>query len=211
MTCRWLCKCPKSMASSTLPRNTASFISMTSNPVFACTRTAFQVRPYSLLQSTSGIIGVNKRGQVLSVSVDEQAMVPYILNVLNNTELAVRLARRANLPGTDDLYVQQFNQLFVTGQHSEAAKIAANSLRVRTILVSTISHDADLIFHTRASCAHRKPLSSSNRFWCDLAPCCSSCNTSASSLKRASSTSASPSSLRAPFWPRVVSNYQRNG
>ena len=55
------------------------------------------------LEATSGIIGVNKRGQVLSVSVDEQTMVPYILNVLNNTELAVKLANRANLPGADDL------------------------------------------------------------------------------------------------------------
>jgi hypothetical protein len=54
------------------------------------------------LEATSGIIGVKKRGQVLSVSVDEQAMVPYILNVLNNTELTVKLAR--------------------TGQYSEAAK-----------------------------------------------------------------------------------------
>ena len=74
------------------------------------------------LEATSGIIGVNKRGQVLSVSVDEQAMVPYILNVLNNTELAVKLASRANLPGADDLYVQRYNQLFATGQYSEAAK-----------------------------------------------------------------------------------------
>lgn len=80
--------------------------------------------------ATSGIIGVNKRGQVLSVSVDEQTMIPYILNVLNNTELAVKLASRAGLPGADDLYVQQYNQLFGTGQYSEAAKIAANSPRV---------------------------------------------------------------------------------
>jgi clathrin heavy chain len=107
------------------------------------------------LEATSGIIGVNKRGQVLSVGVDEQAMVPYILNVLNNTELAVKLASRANLPSADDLYVQQYNQLFATGQYSEAAKIDANSPRVRTILVSAIPPDADLIFYTRASCAHR--------------------------------------------------------
>jgi len=58
------------------------------------------------LEVMSGIIGVNKRGQVLSVSVDE---VPCILNVLNNTELAVKLVSRANLPGADDLYVQQYN------------------------------------------------------------------------------------------------------
>jgi clathrin heavy chain len=46
----------------------------------------------------NGIIGVNKRGQVLSVSIDEQTMVPYILNVLNNTDLAVKLASHAAPP-----------------------------------------------------------------------------------------------------------------
>ena len=43
------------------------------------------------------------------------------------TELAVKLASRANLPGADDVYVQQYNQLFTTEQYSEAAKITANS------------------------------------------------------------------------------------
>jgi clathrin heavy chain len=81
-------------------------------------------------EASSGIISVNKRGQVLSVSVDESTVIPFILNVLNNTELAIKLASRANLPGADDLYVQQYNQLFSTGQYAEAAKVAANSPRV---------------------------------------------------------------------------------
>ena len=89
-------------------------------------------------EATHGIIGVNKKGQVLSVSVDEQTIVPYILTTLNNTELAFKLASRANLPGADDLYVKQYQQLFSSGQYSEAAKIAANSPRVRTRL---ITHD----------------------------------------------------------------------
>ncbi|KAF8327169.1 clathrin heavy chain 1 [Cantharellus anzutake] len=80
-------------------------------------------------EATNGIIGVNKKGQVLSVSVDEQTVIPYILTVLNNTELAVKLASRANLPGADELYVKQYQQLFASGQYSEAAKIAANSPR----------------------------------------------------------------------------------
>ncbi|KAJ7224497.1 hypothetical protein GGX14DRAFT_425944 [Mycena pura] len=87
--------------------------------------------------ATNGIIGVNKKGQVLSVNVDEQSIIPYILSVLNNTELAFKLASRANLPGADDLYVQQYNQLFQSGQYGEAAKIAANSPRgiLRTVQV----------------------------------------------------------------------------
>ena len=80
-------------------------------------------------EATNGIIGVNKKGQVLSVNVDEQTIVPYILSVLNNTELAFKLASRANLPGADDLYIQQYQQLFASGQYGEAAKVAANSPR----------------------------------------------------------------------------------
>ncbi|KAF8311913.1 armadillo-type protein [Cantharellus anzutake] len=80
-------------------------------------------------EATNSIIGVNKQGPVLSVSADEQTVIPYILTVLNNTELAVKLASQANLPGADELYVQQYQQLFASGQYSEAAKIAANSPR----------------------------------------------------------------------------------
>lgn len=81
-------------------------------------------------EATNGIIGVNKKGQVLSVSVDEQTLIPYILNTLANTELAFKLASRGNLPGADDLYIKQYQQLFQSGQFSEAAKVAANSPRV---------------------------------------------------------------------------------
>jgi clathrin heavy chain len=81
-------------------------------------------------EATHGIIGVNKKGQVLSVNVDEQAIIPYILTTLNNTDLAFKLASRANLPGADDLYLQQYQQLFASGNYGEAAKVAASSPRV---------------------------------------------------------------------------------
>ncbi|THH15617.1 hypothetical protein EW146_g4889 [Bondarzewia mesenterica] len=81
-------------------------------------------------EATNGILCINRKGQVLSVSVDEQTLVPYILQTLNNTELAFKLASRGNLPGADDLYIQQYQQLFQSGQFGEAAKVAANSPRV---------------------------------------------------------------------------------
>ncbi|CAO1618767.1 unnamed protein product [Sympodiomycopsis kandeliae] len=80
-------------------------------------------------EATSGIIGINRKGQVLSVSVDESKVIPYILGTLNNSDLAFKLASRGDLPGADDLYMQQFHSLFSTGQYGEAAKIAANSPR----------------------------------------------------------------------------------
>ncbi|KAG0175208.1 hypothetical protein DFQ28_005404 [Apophysomyces sp. BC1034] len=88
--------------------------------------------------ATSGIIGVNKKGQVLSVSLDEDAIIPYIINTLNNTELALKLASRGGLPGADDLYVTRFNQLFASGVFGEAAKVAANSPRGILRTVQTI-------------------------------------------------------------------------
>eukprot|EP00124_Ichthyophonus_hoferi_P002666 Ihof_evm7s191 gene=Ihof_evmTU7s191 len=75
----------------------------------------------------TGIIGVNRKGQVLSVSVDEQNIIPYIQNTLNNTQLAVRFAARNNLAGADDLFVSRFQQLFANGQYAEAARVAANA------------------------------------------------------------------------------------
>lgn len=90
-------------------------------------------------EASSGIIGVNKKGQVLSVDVDENTIVPYILTTLNNTELAFKLASRANLPGADDLYVQQYQQLFQSGQFDQAAQIAANSPRVNCPAASVVA------------------------------------------------------------------------
>ncbi|KAA0189973.1 hypothetical protein HAZT_HAZT008690 [Hyalella azteca] len=86
--------------------------------------TIFVTAPH---EATSGIIGVNRKGQVLSVSVDEENIIPYISNVLQNADLALRMATRNNLAGAEELFVRKFNTLFQGGQYSEAAKVAANA------------------------------------------------------------------------------------
>ena len=78
---------------------------------------------------SSGIVGVNRKGQVLAVSVDDNTIIAYLLQNPANSGLAVKLASRAGLPGADDLYRNQFDQLLAQGNYSEAAKIAANSPR----------------------------------------------------------------------------------
>ena len=78
---------------------------------------------------SAGIVGVNRKGQVLAVSVDENTIVPYLLQNPANSGLAVKLASRAALPGADDLYRQQFEQLLGQANYTEAAKVAANSPR----------------------------------------------------------------------------------
>lgn len=76
-----------------------------------------------------GMVGVNRKGQVLSVSVDENTIIPYLLSNPANGELAYKLASRAGLPGADNLYQQRFEGLWSSGNYNEAAKIAANSPR----------------------------------------------------------------------------------
>lgn len=78
---------------------------------------------------SSGIVGVNRKGQVLSVTVDETNIIPYLLQNPANGDLAYKLASRAGLPGADQLYQQKFESLLAQGQYLEAAKTAANSPR----------------------------------------------------------------------------------
>lgn len=75
----------------------------------------------------SGIVGVNRKGQVLSVSVDESTIIPYLLQSPENADLAYKLASRAGLPGAEQLYQQKFDRLLTTGEYQQAAKTAANS------------------------------------------------------------------------------------
>ena len=64
---------------------------------------------------------------MLSVSVEEENLIPYITTTLQNPDLAFRIAARNNLTGADDLFVRKFNTLFTNGQYAEAAKVAANA------------------------------------------------------------------------------------
>ena len=79
------------------------------------------------LDNQTGMMGVNRKGQVLSVSVNEENLIPFVLSSLNNQELAYRLATRNNLPGADELVVARFNTLLQMNNFSEAAKVAAMS------------------------------------------------------------------------------------
>lgn len=67
--------------------------------------------------------------QVLLVGLNEGSLVPYIVSQLRDSELAIAIASRLNLPGADDLYQQQFTQLLQQGDVQGAAKVAAGSPR----------------------------------------------------------------------------------
>ncbi|KAL0187384.1 hypothetical protein M9458_019054, partial [Cirrhinus mrigala] len=57
---------------------------------------------------------------VLSVCVEEDNIVNYVTNVLQNPELA-------DLPGAEELLTHKFNTLFSQGSYTEAAKVAASA------------------------------------------------------------------------------------
>lgn len=62
--------------------------------------------------------------------VEEENIIPYITNVLQNPDLALRMAVRNNLAGAEELFARKFNTLFAGGNYSEAAKVAANAPKV---------------------------------------------------------------------------------
>ncbi|XP_066338917.1 clathrin heavy chain 1-like isoform X1 [Miscanthus floridulus] len=77
--------------------------------------------------STGGFYAINRRGQVLHATVNDATVVPFVSGQLNNLELAVNLAKRANLPGAENLVVQRFQELFSQTKYKEAAELAAES------------------------------------------------------------------------------------
>lgn len=78
-------------------------------------------------EASGGIMGVNRKGQVLCVTVDEANLVPYVCKQLNNFPLAIKMAVRNNLPGAEQLFMQQFNNLMNQSDYKGAAKLAAES------------------------------------------------------------------------------------
>uniref|UniRef100_A0A0D9XN70 Clathrin heavy chain linker core motif domain-containing protein n=1 Tax=Leersia perrieri TaxID=77586 RepID=A0A0D9XN70_9ORYZ len=71
--------------------------------------------------TTGGFYAINRRGQVLHATVNDATIVPFVSSQLNNLELAVNLAKRANLPGAENL------ELFAQTKYKEAAELAAES------------------------------------------------------------------------------------
>jgi len=78
--------------------------------------------------SSSGLMGINRRGQVLVISIDEQNLVPYLI-AQNNQDLAMKVAGRggASLAGGEALYAQQFDALLKAFKFKEAVEMAAKS------------------------------------------------------------------------------------
>lgn len=81
--------------------------------------------------TTGGVICMNSIGNISSVSVNREVLVPYVLTALHEEKLAMQIARRADLPGAEYLFLEHFQRYMFSGEFKEAATLAANSPRVR--------------------------------------------------------------------------------
>ena len=78
--------------------------------------------------SNGGVLGVTaKKGSVLSICVDENNLVPYIQNTMNNPQLALAISSRLGLAGGEGLFKEQFERLMQARNYDGAAKLAAKS------------------------------------------------------------------------------------
>jgi clathrin heavy chain len=75
---------------------------ITDQLIFTCVRNV----------STDGIICISKAGQVLSINVEENNLVKFVMNaqhIPDNKNVAFRMAQRYGLTGADDIFLAQFN------------------------------------------------------------------------------------------------------
>jgi clathrin heavy chain len=77
----------------------------------------------------TGVVVINKRGQVLHTTIREDTLIPYIMENPACAEIAYKLASKGGLPGADQLYSQRFETLMSQGNYAEGAKVAASSPR----------------------------------------------------------------------------------
>eukprot|EP00924_Labyrinthula_sp_SR-Ha-C_P001550 maker-scaffold_18-snap-gene-1.5-mRNA-1 protein AED:0.42 eAED:0.42 QI:0/0/0/0.66/1/1/3/0/1799 len=89
--------------------------------------TADTIFATTISKSGTDFVGLTvKKGQMISAGVDGGALVPFLLRK-NETELALSLCSRLNLPGAEDLVMQQYNNFLLSQDYASAAKVAASS------------------------------------------------------------------------------------
>jgi clathrin heavy chain len=100
----------------------------TGKPLFrtrVSTETIFVTCPHD---STNGVLGITARkGQVLQMAINEANLVPYIVTTLRDSQLALQLATRLNLPGAEQLYTAEFERLMSVKDIQGAARLASES------------------------------------------------------------------------------------
>lgn len=89
-----------------------------------CQDAVFVTCPHN---ESKGMLGLTRKGQVLKFAINTATLVPFILQTLRDSQLALSLATRLNLPGAEDLYITEFNRMMGTNDIQGAAQLAATS------------------------------------------------------------------------------------
>lgn len=96
-------------------------------------RTRLSQEPIFVVSKNSandGILAITKSGSLIGGVVDENMLLPALLNakhIPNVKQLAFQIAGRYKLPGVDNMFIEQFNALLISGDYAGAAQIAAQS------------------------------------------------------------------------------------
>jgi len=77
--------------------------------------------------TTGGILGMTRKGELFQVSLNEEALVPYV--AFRDHALGISLASRLDLPGADDLCRKEFDRRMATSDVAGAAEVAAEAPR----------------------------------------------------------------------------------
>lgn len=80
--------------------------------------------------TTDGMICINKAGQVLAINVDENNLVPYVMNanhIPDQKNVAFKLASRFGLKGADEVFMTQFNMALASNDYAGAARVAKDA------------------------------------------------------------------------------------
>ncbi|KAG1708834.1 hypothetical protein DVH05_022455 [Phytophthora capsici] len=80
-----------------------------------------------LESKSKGMLGITRRGQLLHFAINKTKLVPYVVNTLRDSQLALALATRLDLPGAEELYFTEFNRLVSVNDIQGAARLAAAS------------------------------------------------------------------------------------
>lgn len=79
-----------------------------------------------------GILVISKSGSLISAVIDEKSYISHLVTqcsyaIPDISSVALKLASRYSLPGCDNLFVDLFNNMLVSGNYQGAAKIAAQA------------------------------------------------------------------------------------
>ncbi|KAJ0411653.1 hypothetical protein ATCC90586_004122 [Pythium insidiosum] len=103
------------------------FDAHTGKPIYRARVSQDTVFVTALESKTKGMLGITRRGQLLHFAINKTKLVPYVVNTLRDSQLALTLATRLDLPGAEELYFTEFNRLMSMNDVQGAARLAAAS------------------------------------------------------------------------------------